>query len=142
MPALFLRRSPFRIGNKSLTALCTAALLCTSPVLAQDFNRAPSTWQEHLDLQTSGAAASIILHLRCADDESQKQALEVVGQRLAQIIDSLRSLGAEEAPARSYASNAYRTKMAALWQSSSSSRCTELQRLQDLARYLGYPLPR
>lgn len=136
-----LRNCYYFNSSKVFAALALAAASCI-PVQAQDFNKAPSTWQEHLDLHTSGAAASIVLHLRCADEYSQNEALQAVGQRISQIIDSLRSLGAEEAPARTYANSAYRTKVAAIWQSSSSVQCTELTRLKDLARYLGYPLPR
>lgn len=108
---------------------------------AQDFERAPSTWQEHLDLQTSAAASSTVMHFRCVDAAAQNAALERTGVRLGEVLQAVVPLGATYQEAHDYASDAYRRKISALWQSSSQTPCAGLTRLRDIASYAGYPVP-
>jgi len=124
-----------------LLSLLTA-LLCGAPAHAQDdFWAPPRTWQQHLDLHTSAAASSTVLHYRCAPPREQAAAQSATGGRLHQLLSELPELGAAPDEALAYAKEAYRLKISAIWQSSEGQACPRLVRLRDLARAVGYPAP-
>lgn len=119
--------------------------LCANWVSAQsvDFDAVPTTWQQHLDQQTTGAAASAVLYSRCANDANMQAAHNRIGTRLRLVLATLSGdFGASEAETSAYANEAYRTKVAALWQSTSGSPCSSYTRLVDLSRAFGYPAER
>jgi hypothetical protein len=127
-----------RLTRTALVLTLSGTLGCA---LAQDFEKAPSTWQEHLDLQTSAAASSTVLHYRCAGPAAQEAALSATGRRLRDVLVALAPLGADARTAHGYAADAYRINVSALWQSTEGAPCSGLSRLRDLARYVGYPVP-
>lgn len=123
------------------------ALACAGAGLAHsqtiDFTATPATWQQHLDQQTTGAAASAVLYSRCATDANMQTAHNRIGVRLRLAIAALSAdFGADEAETSGYASEAYRTKVAALWQSTAGAPCSSHTRLFDLSRAFGYPAER
>lgn len=128
------------LKSVALCALC----LCGATVFAQsiDFERPPTSWQDHLDLHTSAAASSVVLHYRCAPERAQDEALQFAGERLQQVIAAVQPLGVGHAQADAYVRESYRTKVSALWQSSQGTACAQQSRLKALAAHLGYRTPR
>lgn len=134
-----------RLATISLFALLVGGGSTLVPVSAQDidFNALPTTWQQHLDQQTTGAAASAVLHSRCATDAQMHSAHSRIGQRLRLVLATLASdFAVAEDTVSAYAEDAYRTKVAALWQSTEGVPCARHTRLVDLSRAFGYPADR
>jgi hypothetical protein len=102
--------------------------------LASMLAHAQSGWEPEMDLLTTGAAASVVLHHACA--QPTQAPLQLASQRLR---DASRQTDNPQY-AYQYAEHAFEMKVKALWQSS-GGECRS-KRLRDIATSTGFSLPK
>lgn len=102
----------------------------------------PASWQELVDRQTTGAAASAVLVSRCSDEPARDAAHQRMGSTLRTALKGIsQAAQVPRASVEAYAAESYRTKIHALWQSTEGHPCVRMDRLNDLAWHFGYPRP-
>jgi hypothetical protein len=125
-----------------LIVLLGLVTLLSEAALAQEFGQPTGTWTDRMDRATSGAAASVLLHLGCTGQAGAAQAVSKASKRLGTLSQEVgASFGVAQSAVWAYAYDAYSLKVKAIWSANAGHACTDLGRLRDLAASTGFATP-